>query len=154
MILQKTLEDFVNQHLVDKNAFLVAVNLRPGNRIQVLIDGQNGVQISDCMELSRAIEAAFDRDQEDYDLEVSSVGIGAPLRMPKQYQINVGRLIMVMGQDLKKNRGKLIRVTDEGIEIELESKKAKKKSNEAYEATTLYFSFADIKEARIQVSFD
>lgn len=154
MMLQKTLEDFANQHLADKNAFLVAVNLRPGNRIQVLIDGQNGVQIADCIDLSRAIEAAFDRDQEDYDLEVSSVGIGAPLRMAKQYQINVGRQIMVMGQDLTKNRGKLIRVSDEGIEIEPEPKKGKKKSNEADEATTLYFSFGDIKEARIQVSFD
>jgi len=154
MILSQTIETFVNQQLEGKRVFLVTVNVRPGNRIQVLIDGENGVQISDCVELSRAIEANFDREKEDYELEVSSVGIGAPLKMAKQYHINVGRTIMVMGQDLKKTKGKLLKASEEGAWVQIEAKKTKKKSEDTREDATVFFPYQDIKEARIKVSFD
>lgn len=153
MIDAKRIKSIVNEYLEGSEKFLVSLKVRPGNRVLVLLDGEKGIQIADCALLSKHIESFFDRDAEDFDLEVSSVGVGSPLKMKQQYHINVGRNIMVMGHDLKKNRGKLVEVLDEGIRIEKEKTGKKPKKGEPLEDPFTYFAFSDIKEARIQVSF-
>ncbi|MEE4175991.1 MAG: ribosome assembly cofactor RimP [Bacteroides sp.] len=153
MIDGKQIESIVNEYLEGTDKFLVSVNVRPGNRVLVLLDGEKGIQVADCALLSKHIESFFDRDTEDFDLEVSSVGVGSPLKMKRQYHINVGRQIMVMGHDLRKTRGKLVEVLDEGIRIEKEATKKKPKKGEPLEDPIAYFAFNDIREARIQVSF-
>lgn len=153
MIDKSKIEDIVNDYLEGSDKFVVSVNVRPGNRVQVLLDGEKGIQIADCALLSKHIESFFDRNQEDFDLEVSSVGVGSPLKLKKQYHINTGRNIMVLGHDLRKTRGKLVEVKENGIKIEKESAGKKKKSDQTEEDKFVFFDFKDIKEARIQVSF-
>jgi ribosome maturation factor RimP len=153
MIDQKKVETIVNEYLEGSEKFLVSVNVRPGNRVQVLLDGEKGIKIADCALLSKHIQTFFDRDKEDYDMEVSSVGVGSPLKMLRQYHINVGRNIMVLGHDLRKTRGKLVEVNEQGIKLEKESAGKKKKNDQAEEDKFVFFAFNDIKEARIQVSF-
>jgi len=154
MIDRKKIETIVNEYLEGSDKFLVSVNVRPGNRVQVLLDGEKGIQIVDCALLSKHIESFFDREQEDYDMEVSSVGVGSPLKMLRQYHINVGRHIMVLGHDHRKTRGKLLEVTEQGIKLEKENAGKKKKKDQAEEDKFVFFAFNDIKEARIQVSFN
>lgn len=153
MIDQKRIEDIVNEYLEGTDKFLVSVSVRPGNRVQVLLDGEKGVLVVDCALLSKHIESFFDRDREDFEMEVSSVGVGSPLKQKRQYQINIGRNIMVMGHDLRKTRGKLVEAQENGIKIEKENAVKKKKKDEAEEDRFVFFAFKDIKEARIQVSF-
>ena len=153
MIDQKRIEDIINDYLEGSEKFLVSVSVRPGNRIQVLLDGEKGIHVSDCALLSKHIVSFFDRDKEDFEMEVSSVGVGSVLKLRRQYQINLGRNIMVLGHDLKKTRGKLVEVRDNGIKIEPETS-GKKKKNQAEEEKFAFFAFSDIKEARIQVSFN
>jgi ribosome maturation factor RimP len=152
MIDQKRIEDIVNEYLEGTDKFLVSVSVRPGNRVQVLLDGEKGILVADCALLSKHIESFFDRDREDFEMEVSSVGVGSPLKMKRQYQINLGRNIMVMGHDLRKTRGKLIEASQNGIKIEKETA-GKKKKDEVEEDRFVFFAFSDIKEAKIQVSF-
>lgn len=153
MIDKKKIEDIVNEYLEGSENFLVSVNVRPGNRIQVLLDGEKGIHVSDCALLSKHIESFFDRNQQDFDLEVSSVGVGSALKLKRQYKINIGRQIMVLGHDLRKTRGKLVEVNEQGIKIEKEPEGKKKKKDEAPQDNSVFFGFDQIKEAKIQVSF-
>ena len=153
MIDVRQIESIVNEYLEGTEKFLVSVHVRPGNRVQVLLDGEQGIHVADCALLSKHIESFFDRDAEDFELEVSSVGVGSPLVMKRQYHINVGRNIMVLGHDLRKTRGKLVEVLDDGIRIEKEKKGKKPKKGEPAEDPFVVFAFGDIREARIQVSF-
>ncbi|HSV89133.1 MAG TPA: ribosome assembly cofactor RimP [Bacteroidales bacterium] len=153
MIDGTKIEAIVNQYLENTDIFLVEVNIRPGNRVQVLIDGDKGVKISDCALLTRHIEANYNREPEDYYLEVSSVGVGSPLKLKRQYPINIGRNILIIGNDLQKTTGRLIEVIDEGIRIEMITPSYKKKAG-AENMESVFFLFSAIKEARIQVSFE
>lgn len=153
MIDAKRIESIVSEYLEGTDKFLVSVNVHPGNKVQVLLDGEGGIHVADCALLSKHIESFFDRDAEDFELEVSSVGVGSPLRMKRQYHLNVGRNIMVLGHDLKKTRGKLVEVLEDGIRIEKEKSGKKPKKGEAPEDAMVVFAFSDIREARIQVSF-
>ena len=153
MIDKKKVESIVNEYLEGTDNFLVSVNLRPGNRFQVLLDGEKGIHVSICALLSKHIESFFDRSKEDFDLEVSSVGVGSALKLKRQYKINIGRKIMVLGHDLRKTRGKLIEVNEKGIKIEKELEGKKKKKDEAEQDNFVFFDFDQIKEAKIQVSF-
>jgi ribosome maturation factor RimP len=153
MIDKKKVESIVNEYLEGTENFLVSVNIMPGNRIQVLLDGEKGIQVSDCALLSKHIESFFDRDKQDFYLEVSSVGVGSALKLKRQYKINVGRKIMVLGNDLRKTRGKLIEVNEQGIKIEKEADGKKKKKDEEEQDNFVFFDFDQIKEAKVQVSF-
>jgi ribosome maturation factor RimP len=156
MINREKLAETIQEHLEGSDKFLVDLKVNPrNNKILVLLDGDTGVSIKDCVKLSRHIESVFDRDQEDYDLEVSSAGIGTPLTMTRQYRLNLGRLIQLQLADDRKIRGKLAEILDNGIRIEPESpKKGKKKKNPDTDPENLItVLFTDILEAKIQPSY-
>ncbi|MBT8187600.1 MAG: ribosome assembly cofactor RimP [Croceitalea sp.] len=94
-------------HLLDKalndrkDLFLVDFTIGADNKIRVVLDGDKGVNLADCMEISRAIEHNLDREEEDFALEVTSAGAAAPLTMPRQYNKNLGRKLEVKTQDGK-----------------------------------------------------
>ena len=85
--------DIVKDALEGSDKFLVSMKITPDNRIFVDIDGDNGINIDDCIELSRTIENQLDRDEEDFELNVSSAGADAPLKMPRQYRRQIGRVL-------------------------------------------------------------
>lgn len=76
--------------------FVVDVRVAPGNGIEVVVDSDTQVGIDRCVALSRAIEASLDREQEDFELTVTSAGIGQPLRMLRQYRKLIGREVEVV----------------------------------------------------------
>lgn len=84
-----------------KDLFLVDFTIGADNKIRVVLDGDKGVNLADCMEISRAIEHNLDREEEDFALEVTSAGAAAPLTMPRQYNKNLGRKLEVKTQDGK-----------------------------------------------------
>ena len=78
------------------NLFLIELKIGTDNSIRVLIDGDEGVKLESCIAISRQIEHNIDREEFDFSLEVSSVGVGSPLTMPRQYEKNVGRTLEVL----------------------------------------------------------
>jgi ribosome maturation factor RimP len=91
--------------------FLVDVKVSPANEIVVEIDSPSGVDIDTCARLTRTIEAEFDRDVEDYELEVGSAGLTAPFKVKGQYDKNIGNQLEVLTRDGRKLYGTLTEVT-------------------------------------------
>lgn len=107
MIDKNVVKQLVEQWLADKEYFLVDVEISPDSRIVVEIDHADGVWIEDCVELSRFIEEHLNRDEEDYELEVGSAGLGQPFKVPQQYVNFIGKEVEVLDKDGKKYKGTL-----------------------------------------------
>ena len=87
MTFKEKVLNLLNQGLEAKPAvFLIDLNITDSNKIIVTLDGDNGVQLQDCVDVSRAIEQNLDREELDFSLEVASVGVGSPLKMLRQYK--------------------------------------------------------------------
>ncbi len=138
----------VSEHLAGSDNFLVDVLVKPGNRIFVFIDGDHGVTISDCAELSRYIESKLDRDAEDFEPMVSSAGADQPIKLHRQYLKNIGRSLHVKLMDEKTVSGKLEAVDDEGITLVTEGDKKKRTVPE-----TLKLTYNTIVESKVIISF-
>jgi len=152
MIDSKKIEEIANEYLENKTVFMVSASVGNGNKIRVLLDAENGVRIDDCSKLSRHIESFFDRDSEDFEIEVSSVGVGSPLVLKRQYQINIDRNVLVLNTSNQKIKGKLVNVTQDSITLEKDQVKKKKKESEK-ESGLVEINFNEIKETKVQVSF-
>jgi ribosome maturation factor RimP len=138
----------IDNHLAGTDKFLVDLLLKPGNKIYVFIDGDHGVTISDCVELSRFIESQFDRETEDFDLIVSSSGADQPIKMPRQYPKNIGRSLQVKLSEENMVSGKLEAVNETGIVLTTKGDKKKK-----LPAETLTIPFHAIIESKVIISF-
>ena len=107
MIDKNTVRSIVEEWLDGKEYFLVDIEVSPDYRIVVEIDHADGVWIEDCVELSRYIEDHLSRDEEDYELEVGSAGLGQPFKVAQQYHCFVGKEVEVLDADDKKYKGTL-----------------------------------------------
>ena len=107
MIERNTVKTVVEEWLSGNDYFLVDVTFTPDDRIVVEIDHADGVWIEDCVELSRYIEDRLDRDEEDYELEVGSAGLGQPFKVPQQYVNFIGKNVEVLDNEGKKVKGVL-----------------------------------------------
>ncbi len=97
-LLQKTVED----SLAGSDMFIVDIAIAPGNVITVTIDSSSSVDIDKCATITRSIEATFDRDIEDYELEVGSAGLTAPMTVRAQFTKNIGNDVEVLTRDGRK----------------------------------------------------
>jgi len=122
MIAKSKVTEIVNQWLEGKEYFLVDVIVTNDDRIVVEIDHADGVWIEDCVELSRFIEANLNRDEEDYELEVGSAGIGQPFKVLQQYINHIGKEVEVLACDGKKYRGVLARAEAEDFAVTVQVK--------------------------------
>lgn len=107
MIDRNVVKDIVDSWLKDKEYFLVDIEISADDRIVVEIDHADGVWIEDCVALSKYIEEHLSRDEEDYELEVGSAGLGQPFKVPEQYRCCVGKEVEVLDADGRKVRGVL-----------------------------------------------
>ena len=107
MISKDTVRSIVEEWLDGKEYFLVDIEISPDDRIVVEIDHADGVWIEDCVALSRYIEDHLSRDEEDYELEVGSAGLGQPFKVAQQYHCFVGKEVEVLDADGKKYKGTL-----------------------------------------------
>ena len=107
MIDKNVVKSLVEEWLQDKDYFLVDIEISQDSRIVVEIDHAAGVWIEDCVALSRYIEDRLSRDEEDYELEVGSAGLGQPFKVPQQYLNFIGEEVEVLDADGKKTRGVL-----------------------------------------------
>jgi len=112
MIDKKVVQNLVEEWLKDNDYFLVDVSVSADDKIVVEIDHADGVWIDDCVELSKFIEDHLNRDEEDYELEVGSAGLGQPFKVPQQYINHVGDDVEVLSPEGKKVKGVLKSVNE------------------------------------------
>jgi ribosome maturation factor RimP len=122
MIDKNVVRSIVDEWLEGKDYFLVDVEISSDNRIVVEIDHADGVWIEDCVELSKFIEEHLNRDEEDFELEVGSAGLGQPFKVPQQYVNFVGKEVEVLDADGKKVQGTLKQVEGNNFTVAVKEK--------------------------------
>lgn len=153
MIEKKKIEKLVNEKL-DENLFLVDVSVSAANAIHVEIDSYSGLTIEQCVEMSRHIEGNLDREEEDFELQVSSPGAGKPFKVREQYLKNKGRELEVTLNDGNILRGKLEDAGDGSISLLVTTNEKIEGSRKKQLATTLNrIDYKDIKKAKVIISF-
>ncbi|MBW2962462.1 ribosome assembly cofactor RimP [Mesonia aestuariivivens] len=133
--------------------FLIQFEIKEDNQILVVIDGDQGVSVNDCIAVSRKIEHNLDRDEQDFSLEVTSAGAASPLELPRQFKKNIGRKLSVKTQE-QQFEAKLEEVTDEEVTLRWKAREPKPvgkgKVTVNKEAVLKY---ADIVEAKVMITF-
>jgi len=123
-ILKEKVEQLITEGVEGTDIFLVKLTVSSSNDINVVLDSDSGLTLSDCRSISRVIETSLDRDDEDFSLTVSSSGVGEPLVL-RQYMKNVGRKVRVTLIDGEIIEAKMVAADDKGIELEWKSRQKK-----------------------------
>jgi len=136
-----------------KDLFLIDFMVDSGNKIRVVLDGDGGINLKDCMDVSRAIEHNLDREEQDFSLEVTSAGATSPLVLPRQYKKNIGRIIAVK-TEREKFEGNLTNADDEEITLEWKAREPKPIGKGKHTVQKKQeIAFSDIKEAKVVLKF-
>ncbi|MGQ2983373.1 ribosome assembly cofactor RimP [Flavobacterium sp.] len=145
-LLEKGLEE-------NPSLFLIDLSITGANKIEVTLDGDNGVTLQDCIDISRAIEHNLDREEEDFSLEVASAGATSPMTNPRQYKKNIGRTILVKTAD-QQIEAEITDANEEHIVLEWEAREPKQigKGKETVQKKA-EIPYSDIKEAVVVIKF-
>ncbi len=157
MVDKHDIESLAHKIVQEKDPALFVVDVlvshpKAGQKIVIYVDGDAGVSIEGCAEISRTLAGVLDEENlisEQYTLEVSSPGLDQPLKLKRQYKKNIGRNIKVLLQDNQLVKGKLIKVEGRQIIVHEEVKTAKKKT----ELKERSIAFDDIKKTNVLASF-
>lgn len=154
MIETNIIKGIVAEKFEQDDVFIVELAVRTGNKIILVIDSEEGISISYCIEVSKLIEANLDREVEDFELEVSSAGIGQVFKVWRQYQKNLGNEVEVLTEEGQKFNGKLTDLSEVGFSVEVEEKvKVEGKKRKELQVRTLEFKFDDVKQVKDIISF-
>ena len=154
MNIEKKVARLVEEKIAEINRtdlFIVDIKMH-GNKLNILVDGDNGIGITECAQISRYV--GFKLEEENtietaYNLEVSSPGIDFPLSSQRQYNKNIGRELAIKMADGAKREGKLTAVNEKALTIE---EKIKQKGKKA-EVIESIIPLDKITETKVLISF-
>jgi ribosome maturation factor RimP len=155
MIFKDKITELLSQFLQENpTLFLVDVSVSESYKINVTLDGDTGVQLQDCIDVSRFLDSNLDRDEQDYSLEVASAGVSSPLKMVRQYQKNVGRILRLKTAN-ETLEATLEQAGDETVLLSWTTREAKKigKGKETVEHKR-EIPYSEIKEAIVTIIFN
>lgn len=154
MIDKQKIQEYVETLLADTDCYITDLKVSGDNDIVVEIDSSGMIDIDFCSALSRRIEEAFPRDEEDYTLEVGSAGLTSPFKVRKQWEKNVGNDIIVLTKEGKKLKGKLVSLGEESFKLESEQKtKRAGVKRPVIARLELDIPFSDVKSACYDLRF-
>ncbi|WP_075341845.1 ribosome assembly cofactor RimP [Tenacibaculum agarivorans] len=133
--------------------FLIDLQFLANNKIKVIVDGDSGIPLNECIRISRNIEHNLDREEEDFSLEVTSPDIAHPLKVKRQYNKNVNRTLKVKTND-EEFEGILSEVNEDNITLKWKAREPKPvgKGKHTVEKEAV-IPFVDIKEAKVKIIF-
>jgi ribosome maturation factor RimP len=153
MQVEKRVIELVEEKISDRpELFLVEVKMLPNNKLIIHVDGDEGISIQDCAAISRHVGFHLEEEntiEKAYNLEVSSPGVGEPLRLKRQYVKNIGRELSVKlaGGEIKE--GQLLSADDNSITIAAKVKEKGKK----VQLVETSVDFDNITETKVLISF-
>ena len=154
-MFQKKVKELLDAALAEKSSlFLIDFTIGPSNKIEVIIDGDNGVKVEDCIEVSRAIEHNLDREEEDFSLQVMSAGVTEGLVNKRQYAKNIGRTLKVVTKE-DKIEGELIAANDADFTLQWKAREPKpvgKGKVTVIKTETIVYE--DVEKAQVVVKFN
>jgi ribosome maturation factor RimP len=151
MITAENIRRLIEKDLEVKGFFLVDVKVSSSNKILVYVDTLYGITLDDCAVINRLIESKIDRDKEDYELEVSSPGLSNPLRLPIQYQKNMGKPLRVVKTDGETKEGNIIQADTDKVTLEIALKKILPGKKTETKVQLVEISYASIKTAKLLI---
>lgn len=155
MNLKEKVVDLLNAALNERSdLFLIELKITDDSKILVTLDGDNGVNLQDCIDVSRAIEHNLDREELDFALEVASAGATSPLLLPRQFKKNLGRKLKIKTLSGNLVEAEITQANDAEITLEWKAREPKKigKGKETVEKK-LVLPYNEIKEATVIISF-
>lgn len=153
MIKKEKIEQLVSDFLEGSDRFLVQIKVSRDNIIHVIIDGDQGVTIENCIDLSRFLEKNLDRDVEDYELKVLSSGLDYPFSMLRQYKKHVGKEVSVTLQNDKKHKGVLMEAEESHIVLQEQIEKKNKKKITLIPGEAIRIPMEEIKQTKAVIKF-
>jgi len=159
VINARTVHQLANEFLDGGSGFVVDIKVASGNAIRIDLENDDRTSIEDCVALSRHIEGSFDREEEDFSLDVGSPGLDKPLKVLRQYLKLIGKQVSVNPKDGKKMEGELVNIEEENGEVKglviktrekkrIEGRKAKQWVEEEHR-----FQASDIEWTKVIISF-
>ena len=156
-MLREKVENLLQEAFEENNSlFLIDLFIDNSNHISVVIDGDNGVSVNDCIAVSRKIEHNLDRDEEDFSLDVASAGVSAPLTRPRQFKKNIGRKLAVTtsAEKAEKIEGELVKFEDNKITLQWKAREPKPVGKGKVTVNKeAVLSLDEIKEAKVIITF-
>jgi len=145
-LLQEALEE-------RPSLFLIDLTITDAFKVIITLDDDNGVVLQDCIDVSRVIENNLDREEQDFSLEVASVGVGSPLKLVRQYKKNIGRTLIVT-TNTEKIEAELVDANEDFIILSWKAREPKKigKGKETVQKEQ-QIPYTEIKEAVVTVTF-
>ncbi len=147
--VRKSIGDLLAGH---PEHFLIDIRIKPTHNIKVFIDGDNGISIDDLVKYNRSLYRQLEEENlfsdGDFSLEVSSPGLGEPLKMHRQYLKNKGRFVEIITTDGTKTEGRLLEIGEDSVIVEETKGKGKKAEIIKHEIL-----FSNIKSTQIQIKF-
>ena len=145
-LLQEALEE-------RPSLFLIDLTITDAFKLIITLDDDNGVVLQDCIDVSRAVESNLDREEQDFSLEVASVGVGSPLKLVRQYIKNIGRTLIVT-TNTEKIEAELVDANEDFIILSWKAREPKKvgKGKETVQKEQ-QIPYTEIKEAVVTVTF-
>jgi ribosome maturation factor RimP len=155
MEFRKKIEELLHEFLAARtDLFLIDLKFSAGDDITVILDGDNGVSLQDCLDASRAIEFNMDREEHDFSLQVMSAGLSEPLVTPRQFAKNMGREIEVLLNDAATIEGELAKVDEEKITLILRYRKPKEVGKGKVDVEEeKEIPYSEIKKALVTIKF-
>lgn len=147
MLNKNKIATVIEKFLGGTDKFLIELEVSSGNVVDVYVDGDEGISISECVKISRHIASNFDRDLEDYELRVSSPGLSRPLKLRRQFGRYINKDIKLQLNDGTEVKGKLLEYSDDILTLEAKvgGKKAK--------PVVMEYAFENIMETKPVISF-
>lgn len=155
MLKEKALE-LLNEAFEERpDLYLIDFKMGASNDMKVIIDGDNGVTLADCVFVSRAVEHNLDRDEVDFSIEVTSAGATTPLELPRQYKKNIGRTLEITDREKRSETGELISVQENGVTIKWKARVPKTVGKGKMTVEKEWSpSFEEIKKAKVVIKFN
>ncbi|NUY81580.1 ribosome assembly cofactor RimP [Flavobacterium sp. MAH-1] len=154
MTFKDKVAELLNAALEEKpSVFLIDLSVNEAGKINVTLDGDHGVTLQDCIDVSRAIEHNLDREEQDFSLEVASAGATSPLKLVRQYKKNIGRTLQVKTAT-ETIEAEITNANDDFITLEWEAREPKKvgKGKETVQKKQ-EIKYSEIKEATVTIKF-
>lgn len=155
MINKTDILSIIQPIVEQKNAFIVDVIVSASNKIIVELDSFDKVTIDDCVDISRIINENFDRETEDYELEVSSAGLSSAFKVLQQYQKNIGKEVETVTKEGKKLTGILSQISEKAFSIDVKkSVKVEGKKKKQVVLESVEIPFEKVKSTKIVFNFN
>ena len=151
---QSLVKKLVNEAISENESlFLIELAFLTGNKIKVIVDGDQGISIKECIRISRHVEHNLDREEEDFGLEVTSPDISHPLTVQRQYKKNINRILKVKTQE-EELEGTLVNTDENGISLQWKAREPKPiGKGKVTVQKNVTVPFESIKEAKVKITF-